>query len=59
MCDKLHGYQIGSTDPLPFLTKKAEYSFPLTEGFTALLGISESLLTEGSEKYKRKEEDNA
>ncbi|MEZ0454432.1 hypothetical protein ABTW24_22765 [Sphingobacterium thalpophilum] len=57
MCDKLHGYQIGSTDPLIFDKEGKNTLFPLAEGFTALLGISESLLAEGSEKYKRKEED--
>lgn len=57
MCDKLHGYQIGSTDPLLFDKGGKNTLFPLTEGFTALLGIAESLLAEGAEKYKRKEED--
>ena len=57
MCDKLHGYQIGSTDPLLFDKEGKNTLFPLTEGFAALLGISESLLEEGAEKYKRKEED--
>ncbi len=57
MCDKLHGHVSGSSDPLMFDNKGKNTLFPLTEGFTALLEICETLLNEGIEKHKRSEDE--
>ena len=57
MCDKLHGYKVGSSDPLLFDNKGKNTLFPLTEGFTALNEICEALLEEGIDKYKRSQDE--
>lgn len=57
MCEKLHGHVVGSSDPLMFDNKGKNTLFPLTEGFTALLEICETLLNEGAEKHKRSEDE--
>lgn len=56
MCEKLNGYELGSSGALILDNKGKNTLFPLTEGFTALMRICDGLLSEGANKYKRNDD---
>lgn len=57
MCDKLEGQVVGSNEPLRFDKNGKNTLFPLTEGFSALIEMCDSLLSSKRDEYLRAEDE--